>query len=253
MFDVPLRNTVDGVPVPLPGRGLLFAGADGLWRTRLPDGSVVTNQGAPGTPGQPGEPGQQGVQGLPGQPGAQGVQGDTGQQGVQGTQGVQGVQGLQGLPGVVLVGYTGAATNATATAVACLSAVDFAAFVAGGGGLNFQVRGDQTNGTTASTLNVSVRTNGTVRATASIALGTAAQTNRGWIAKGSLSVFQGNALVDVALQVAGLAPVAAMPVPFAVAGAQSVDVVFALSAAVAGVSVRSHLGFALRGFVGGVV
>lgn len=202
MFDVILRNDVAGVPVPLPGRGVLFAGADGLWRTRLPDGSVVTNQG---------------------------------------------------LPGIALMGYTGAATNATATAVLCLAPVDFASFLAGGGGLSFQVRGDATNGTTAATLNVSVRTNGVVRATAAVALGTVAFTNRGWVADGSLSVFQGNALVDITLAVAGLAPVKAAPVPFAVTGAQKVDIVFALSAAVAGVSVRSHLGRAMQLFSGGVV
>ena len=49
MFDLLQRDAVGtGVPVPLPGRVVLFAGKDGAILARLPDGSVVSVAGGAG-------------------------------------------------------------------------------------------------------------------------------------------------------------------------------------------------------------
>lgn len=52
MFDLLMREASgDGVPVPLPGRALLFAGPGGALYARLHDGSVVACGGSPGAGG----------------------------------------------------------------------------------------------------------------------------------------------------------------------------------------------------------
>jgi hypothetical protein len=46
MFDLLLRNSSgEGVPVPLPGRGLLFVGSDGVMRVKLSNGAVIIPTG----------------------------------------------------------------------------------------------------------------------------------------------------------------------------------------------------------------
>ena len=66
MFDLLMRDSGgDGVPVPLPGRALLFVGPGGALRARLHDGSVVACGGSPGAGGT-GAPGAQGPAGPAG-------------------------------------------------------------------------------------------------------------------------------------------------------------------------------------------
>ena len=80
------------VPVPVLGRAILFCGADGLMRARLPDGSFVQAVG-----------GAAGAQGAPGVAGAQGAQGA---QGVPGAAGAQGAPGVDGAPGMLSSHHT---------------------------------------------------------------------------------------------------------------------------------------------------
>ena len=106
MFDLKLKNDLSSVPVPLPGRVILFADGGGALRARLSDGSVMDLEAGPqgaagdaGPQGLPGDTGPQGVQGVPGDAGPQGVPGATGPQGLPGAAGAPGMPGPQGLPG----------------------------------------------------------------------------------------------------------------------------------------------------------
>ena len=109
MFDLKLKNDLSSVPVPLPGRVILFADGGGALRARLSDGSVMDLEAGPqgaagdaGPQGLPGDTGPQGVQGVPGDAGpqgAQGMQGVPGDAGPQGAAGDAGPQGVQGVPG----------------------------------------------------------------------------------------------------------------------------------------------------------
>lgn len=47
MFDLKLQSDLDEVPVPLPGRALIFADGVGALRARMPDGSVSDLQAGP--------------------------------------------------------------------------------------------------------------------------------------------------------------------------------------------------------------
>lgn len=77
MFDLLIRDSGDGVPVPLPGRALLFAGPGGALHARLHDGSVVACGGSPGAGGT-GATGPQGPAGPVGPAGATGPIGPAG-------------------------------------------------------------------------------------------------------------------------------------------------------------------------------
>ncbi len=99
MFDILMRDEAGaGVPVPLPGRGMVYLGLDGLMYTKREDGTVMALPSGP-----------QGPQGVPG------AAGDVG---AQGPQGVQGPAGAQGSAGTVLVPAfsVGAYTLCTVTA-----------------------------------------------------------------------------------------------------------------------------------------
>lgn len=86
MFDLLMREASgDGVPVPLPGRALLFAGPGGALYARLHDGSVVACGGS-GSPGAGGT-GATGPQGPAGPVGPAGPAGATGPQGPAGPAG----------------------------------------------------------------------------------------------------------------------------------------------------------------------
>ena len=101
MFDMFMRAADGGgVPVPLPGRGLVFLAADGLLYTKRSDGVVIQLTAGPqGLPGADGAQGVAGPQGLPGADGAPGLPGADGAQGVAGPQGLPGADGAPGLPG----------------------------------------------------------------------------------------------------------------------------------------------------------
>lgn len=77
MFDLLIRQSIDDVPVPLPGRVLLFCDAGGALRARLSDGSVATLEAGPvGAQGPQGPQGMPGVDGATGPQGPQGLKGD---------------------------------------------------------------------------------------------------------------------------------------------------------------------------------
>jgi len=112
MFDLVLQQDLAGVPVPLPGRAIVFLDVDGVLRARLSSGAVVElqagPQGLPGADGAAGAMGPAGPQGLPGADGAAGAMGPAGPKGLPGADGAagamgpagpQGPQGPQGLPG----------------------------------------------------------------------------------------------------------------------------------------------------------
>ena len=91
------------IPAPRPGYVAWFADIAGIWKMKLPDGSVRNAQGDPGLKGDTGlqgVKGDTGLQGVKGDTGLQGVKGDTGLQGVKGDTGLQGVKGDTGLQGV---------------------------------------------------------------------------------------------------------------------------------------------------------
>lgn len=84
MFDLLMREASgDGVPVPLPGRAMLFVGPGGALYARLHDGSVVACGGSPGAGGT----GATGPQGPVGPAGPAGPAGATGPQGPAGPAG----------------------------------------------------------------------------------------------------------------------------------------------------------------------
>lgn len=192
MFDVSLRADESGVPVPLAGRAILFAGADGLLKVRRADGSVVDHRGPAGPAGR------------------------------------------------AVVAWKRGTTNASATPAQCLGPVVLDAYSAGGAVL-FDVRGEETNGILASSLVMAVRVNGAVVTTATVALGTTAQTARGWRCSGRISFDAGSIYVSQFSEVAGLAPVSSLG-KVAIAGSSySVDVVYSLAAAVLGVSAAHNV------------
>lgn len=98
MFDLLMREASgDGVPVPLPGRAMLFAGPGGALYARLHDGSVVACGGS-GSPGAGGT-GATGPQGPAGPAGPVGPAGAPGAQGPAGPAGATGPIGPAGPAG----------------------------------------------------------------------------------------------------------------------------------------------------------
>lgn len=96
MLDLLMREARgDGVPVPLPGRAMLFAGPGGALYARLHDGSVVACGGSPGAGGT-GATGPQGPAGPAGPAGATGPQGPAGPVGPAGATGPIGPAGPAG-------------------------------------------------------------------------------------------------------------------------------------------------------------
>ena len=100
MFDLLMRDTSgDDVPVPLPGRALMFVGHGGRMLAKMPGGQVVAVEGAQGPAGPAGADGAQGPAGPAGQAGADGVWGLVGADGAQGPAGPAGADGAQGPAG----------------------------------------------------------------------------------------------------------------------------------------------------------
>lgn len=99
MFDLLMRDAGGAdVPVPLPGRAIVFAGQGGAMLARLHDGSVVAVGGGGGI-GSAGPAGPAGPAGVAGAVGPVGPAGPAGPAGVAGAVGPAGPQGLQGVAG----------------------------------------------------------------------------------------------------------------------------------------------------------
>lgn len=218
MFDLKLQGDESAVPVPLPGRVLMFVNDAGQLMGRMPDGSVVGLGGA----------------GPQGEPGAEGPQGEPGAEGPQGVPGVN-ASAFCSFSAVAKVTNTGAYVSKLVEAVGGDASEPWR--------LSFRVFGVQTNGTAASTGRFFLYRGEALKASVSMGWGTVARVDKSWVATFEVSGDGGNVCAYGSVIADGLA--ASGPVFFSESGSPdsnlwSVRVSF--SSPVSGCSITSRGG-----------